>query len=53
MCDIWEAHEVVEVADHGHAPEVKEVLAQAAIAGAVALPLADAGQGVLDANPCA
>src|SRR5579871_6141003 len=41
----------MEVVDHGHAAQVEEVLALALIAGAVALPVADMGQGVLHLHP--
>ena len=38
----------MEVVDHGGAAEVEEVLAGAAVAGAVSLPVADVCQGVFD-----
>jgi hypothetical protein len=38
----------VEVVDHGDASEVEQVLSGAAVAGAVALPVADVGEGVFD-----
>ena len=38
----------VEVVDDGDPPQVEEVLAGAAVAGAASLPVADVGQGVLD-----
>ena len=38
----------VKVVDYGDAPEVEEVLADAAVAGAAALPVADMGEGVFD-----
>ncbi len=38
----------MQVLDSGHAARIEQVLALTAIAGAVALPRSDVGQGVLD-----
>jgi hypothetical protein len=38
----------VEVVDYRDASQVEEVLADAAVAGPAALPVADVGEGVLD-----
>jgi murein endopeptidase len=38
----------LEVANDGGAAQVEQVFADAAVAGAAALPVADVGQGVLD-----
>ena len=38
----------VEVVDDGDAAQIKQVLADAAVAGAPSLPVAHVGQGVLD-----
>ena len=43
----------VEVVDDGDSAEVEQVLALAFVAGAVALPAAHVGQGVLDLDPLA
>jgi hypothetical protein len=47
----------VEVVDQGDPAQIEQVLADAAVAGAAALPVPDVGEGVLDldalAEPCA
>jgi hypothetical protein len=43
----------VEVVDHGAAAQVEQVLALTKVAGTIALPVADVGQGVLDRDPLA
>jgi hypothetical protein len=43
----------VEVVDDGGPAEVEQVLAPADVAGAVALPAAELGQGVLDRHALA
>src|SRR5271165_908184 len=40
----------VEVVDDGDAPQVEQVLAGPAVAGAAALPVPDVGEGVLDGD---
>ena len=50
---VWLAGDDVEVVHHRNPPQVEQVLALAEVAGAVALPAADMGQGVLDLDALA
>jgi hypothetical protein len=50
---VWPAGDNVEVVHHRDPPQVEQVLALAEVAGAVALPAADMGQGVLDVDALA
>ena len=48
-----EAGEDVQIVDHGAAAQIKEILAQPAIAGASALPATNMSEGMLHAHPFA